>query len=160
MKQKRFDYVWLTWERDCQSVDILLLCTSSFSFIVTYAVQKNDLLYLSEGSLALKQVVCRLIVFVVHDQYETQYVISGCCIFFFHLYPVWKQPVPFTWSPKTVFMVINNILFLCNRLFQYVGVSKSVSSHFSLPCFAYIDQTVFKNISKNVPIEAPHRHTW
>lgn len=29
---------------------------------------KNDLLYLSEGSLELKQAICCLIVFVVHDQ--------------------------------------------------------------------------------------------
>lgn len=151
MKQKRFDYVWLTWERDCQSVDILLLCTSSFFYCNICSTKKLfTVLTVSEGSLALKQAVCCLIVFVVHDQNETRYVISGCCIFFF----IYTQSENSQFlSPKRVFMVINNILFLCNRLFQYVGVSKSASSHFSLPCFTYIDQTIFKNISKTYQLK-------
>lgn len=56
---------------------------------------KNDLLYLSEGSLELKQAICCLIVFVVHDQTSQDTNMSSPSaeyVFFFCLYPVWKQP--------------------------------------------------------------------
>lgn len=71
----RFDYVWLTWERerDCQSVDILPLCTTSSFFIVLYAV-KNELLYSSEGSLELKT---SNMLFSCSTEHETQCSMSA-----------------------------------------------------------------------------------
>lgn len=109
---------------------------------------KNDLLYLSEGSLELKQAICCLIVFVVHDQTSQDTNMSSPSaeyVFFFCLYPVWKQPETSTPGSgldhsKSLFFWWY-ITFL--RIFQYLGVRKCLStSHSSLPCFTYFDQAL------------------
>lgn len=78
---------------------------------------KNDLLYLSEGSLELKQAICCLIVFVVHDQtsQDTNMSSPGAECFFLPLPSLETtrnfHPRIWTWSIKkfVFFLVIHNI---------------------------------------------------
>lgn len=174
----RFDYVWLTWERDCQSVDILPLCTTSFFFFLNCNLcsTKNDLLYLSEGSLELKQAICCLIVFVVHDQTSQDTNMSSpgaeCGFFFASTQSGNNQKLP----PQDLDLIIQIVFFWWYitflRIFQYLGVRKCLStSHSSLPCFTYFDQALIcmksqvepclkrKKKFQNVPIEALRSHT-
>lgn len=95
---------------------------------------KNDLLYLSEGSLELKQAICCLIVFVVHDQtsQDTNMSSPGAEYGFFLPLPSLEttrnfHPRIWTWSFKEfVFLVIHNI-------FENISVSrcKKVSVNFT-----------------------------
>lgn len=116
---------------------------------VTYAVQKKWITVLIR-SLKLKQAICCLIIFVVHDQSSNRHETPICHLqvlnnFLYECFIVSTQSgnnqklSPQDLDLLFLFFGIVTSLFLCNSLFQYWGGSKKAStSHYILLFFTYL----------------------
>lgn len=185
----RFDYVWLTWERETVSQLINYHYVQHPLFIVTYAV-KNELLYLSEGSLELKTsnmlFNCSCSWSLFNQAWNTmQYVFFWCWIvgpflFFFCIYSETgnNQKLSPQDHPRGLFLfcfVANTSLFPCRKSHnkqsvRQLHISISPVSHtltrrlsvWNLESSLYITCFKKKPIHSSVKgyLFTPPAHTW
>lgn len=129
-------------ERDCQSVDNLPLCTTSFNCNLCSTKKMNYCTYQKSktktSNMLLNHFCCSWSEF--KWPWDTNMSSTGAEFFFiwmfYSLHPVWKQPETFT--PGSGLSIVTS-LFSCNSSFQYWGGSKKAStSHYILPFFTYL----------------------